>query len=88
MPTRCRIHMRPWSGWWWTTPVGHVNEVGWGTLSWGEERLKLRYADVCSSMWEESRSKALVGADVVEVCPEGAYQVVRRRAVVDVISPP
>ena len=68
-------------------PDPHVDEVLRGTLSQGEERLELPHADVGSSMWEEGRREAPVGADVVEMSPEGVYQVVRWRSVVDVVGP-
>ena len=40
-----------------------------------------------SSMWEGGHCESPGGADVVEVYREGAYQVVRGRAVVDVVCP-
>ena len=64
-------------------PDPHVDEFVLGTLSLAEERLKLPHADVGSFMWVEGRCGAPVGADIVEVRPEGVYQVVRGRAVVD-----
>ena len=53
-------------------PDPQVDEVIWGTLSWGEAHLEWLYADFVSSMWGEGRRKAPVGADVIEVRPEGA----------------
>ena len=50
-------------------PDPHV----WGTLSRAEERLELPHADAGSSKSEEGRREAPVGADVVELRPEGFY---------------
>ena len=52
-----------------------------------EECLVLSHADVGSSMREEGHSKALVGVCALEVPPEGAYQVMRGHAVIDVVCP-
>ena len=53
----------------------HVDEVVRGTLSQGEERLKLPHKDVGSPVWEEGRREAPVAADALEMHSEGVYQV-------------
>ena len=68
-------------------PDQPVDEDVRGMLSQDEQHLEWPHADVGSSMWEEGRNKAPVGADVVELRPEHVYQVVRGRSVVDVVCP-
>ena len=62
-------------------PDPHVDEVVWGTSSRGKQRLELPHTDIGSCMPEEGRCEQ----PVVEVRPEGAYQVVPERAVVAVV---
>ena len=68
-------------------PDPHVDEVVWGALPGGEELLELSDADVGTLPRQEGHSNALVGRNALEVRPEGAYQVVRGRAVIDVVCP-
>ena len=69
-------------------PHSDVDEIIWGALPGAEECLELPQADVGSSKWEEGDSEAPVGVDALKVPWEGAYHVVRRCAVIDVVCPP
>ena len=69
-------------------PDRHVDEVIWGTLSQAEEHLELPHTDVGSSMSKEERREAPVGADTLEMWPEGVHQVIRSRSVVDIVCRP
>ena len=67
-------------------PHPHVVEVARSTFSRGEECLQLPHIDVGSSRWEEARREAPVGADALEMRPEGIYKVVQGCSVVDLYA--
>ena len=65
-----------------------ADEVARDALAGGKEHLEMPHADAGSSMQEEGHSEATVRVDALEKLPEGAYQDVRERAVIDVICLP